>query len=206
MNDQSEAFKSSPKNDYREYLRKNCYLPIVEPEQNTEPFGNVLNLSTSGLFMVTKGGKDQAEPLKARFFVPNVSNPINFLGKVVYVKNEGSGQFLGMGVRFLELDGEHKKALRSYILNHGFNETLSGYQKKSDSSIQNLKPFNDLDAINSIFFAASQQQAPVQIFWCRRYTLVTTHLQDVGKYHLSLKTSEPSNPSMINDTIISIWG
>lgn len=198
MKNQPDAFRNAQKSDYREYLRKNCYLPIIDHEQNTEPFGNVFNLSTSGLFIVTKGAKDQAAPLKARFFVPNVADPINFLGKVVYVKNEGSGPFRGMGVRFLELDGEHKKALKSYILNHGFNETLSGFQKKSDSSVQNLKPFNDADAIKSIFYAASQQQAPVQIFWCRRYTLITAHLQDIGKYHLSLKFSEPSSQSVIN--------
>lgn len=198
MNNQSEAFKSSPKNDYREYLRKNCYLPIIEPEQNTEPFGNVLNLSTSGLFMVTKEGKDLAGQLKARFFVPNISDPINFLGKVVYVKNEGDGQFLGMGVRFVELEAGYKKALRSYVLNHGFTETLGGFQKKSESSIQNLKPFHGADVISPIFYAASQQQAPVQIFWCRRYVLIETHLQEVGKYHLSLKFSQISNQSVIN--------
>ncbi|MBI3811255.1 MAG: PilZ domain-containing protein [Nitrospirae bacterium] len=198
MNNQPDAFRNTQKSDYREYLRKNCYLPIVEHEQNTEPFGNVFNLSTSGLFIVTKGAKNQTAPLKAQFFVPNVADPINFLGKVVYVKNEGSGPFRGMGVRFLELDGEHKKTLKSYILNHGFNETLSGFQKKTDSSVQNLKPFNDADAIKSIFYAASQQQAPVQIFWCRRYTLITAHLQDIGKYHLSLKLPEPSSRSAIH--------
>jgi len=198
MKNQPEALKNYPKNDSREYLRRNCYLPIIEHEQKTKPFGNVLNLSTSGLFVVAKEAKDQAEPLKARFFVPNVSGPINFLGKVVYVKSEGGGQFLGMGVRFLELDGEHKKTLRNYVLNHGFNETLSGFQKKSNSSVQNLKPFNDLGAIQSIFYSAARQQAAVQIFWCRHYISVMTLLQDVGKYHLSLKLPKNSDRDAVD--------
>jgi ubiquinone/menaquinone biosynthesis C-methylase UbiE len=189
---QPEATKRFPKSDYREYFRKNCYLPIIEHEQQTEPFGNVLNLSTSGLFVVTRGSKEQTDPLKAKFFVPNVPDPINFLGEVVYVKDEGNGRFRGMGVRFLELHTDQKKTLRSYVLNHGFNETLSDFQKKSNSSVQNLKPFCDLDAIAMIFRAASQRQAPIQIFWSGHFMMVMARLQEVGKYHLSLKLPDNS--------------
>jgi ubiquinone/menaquinone biosynthesis C-methylase UbiE len=185
--------------DYREYLRKNCYLPIIEPERNTKPFGNVLNLSTSGLFLVTKGVKDQTERLKAKFIVPGTSKPINFLGEVVYVKNEERNPFRGIGVRFVDIDSTHQKALKSYILNHNFNETLKGYQKRRNSSLQNLKPFSDEEIIYSLLAAAAQKKAPIQIFWCRgNYTLITAGLRDIGKYHLSLMIPEQSKRAKIN--------
>lgn len=190
--------KDRQNRDYREYWRKNCYLPIIEPEQDTKPFGNVLNLSTSGLFLVTKGFKAQTERLKAQFFIPSTSNPIDFLGEVVYVKDEGRNPFRGMGVRFVDLNGQHQRTLRNYILNHNFNETLKGFQKHSHSSIQNLKPFNDEDAIYSLFASAAQQQAPAQIFWCRDYTLIMTVLQEIGKYYLSLKIQEKTKLLKIN--------
>jgi len=197
MGDPQQEVETKDNSDYREHLRKSCYLPIIEPKRIAKPFGNVVNLSTSGLFLVTKGYKDPTKRLKAKFFLPNTSSSINFLGEVVYVKNEGQNSFRGMGVRFIDLNGDYQKALRSYILNHNFNETLKGFQIHSNSLIQNLKPLNDKKAIDSLFASAAHQQTPAQIFWCRDYTLIMTVLQDIGKHHLSLKVLDKNKLSII---------
>jgi ubiquinone/menaquinone biosynthesis C-methylase UbiE len=196
MSDPRQGVETKDIRDYREHLRKSCYLPIIELERNIKPIGNVVNISTSGLFLVTKRFKNPTDRLKAKFFLPNTSSPIDFLGEVVYVKDEGQNSFRGMGVRFIDLNGENQKALKSYILNHNFNETLKGFQIHSNSLIQNLKPFNDKKAIDSLFTSAAHEQTPAQIFWCRDYILIVTVLQDIGKHHISLKVLDKNKLSI----------
>lgn len=183
--------------DNREYLRKNCYLPIVEQERDKKLIGSILNLSTSGLFVETERVKDQNGRLRAKFFIPRVPAPINFLGEVVYIKREGQTSLCGMGIRFLELNNGHQKTLKNYILNNSFNEILKDFQRNSYSLVQNLKPFNDKEAIYLILSAAAVQRAPLKFFGCGSYTLIMTLLQDVGKHDLSLRLPEKRRLSSI---------
>lgn len=175
--------------DYRECQRKSCYLPIILDHRDEKPFGSILNLSTSGLFIETEELKNKNEQLKAKFFIPKNNAPVSFLGEVVYSKKYEPDSLQGIGVRFLKVDGKQEKVLKSYILNHSFNELLIDFQKESNSSAQNLKPLNNCETIYSIFHTAARDRRSVQIFWCHQYTLINTLLQDVGKQHLSLKMS-----------------
>ncbi len=93
MGDPQQEVETKDNRDYREHLRKSCYLPIIELERNVKPIGNVVNLSTSGLFLVTKRFQNPTDRLKAEFFLPNTCSPIDFLGEVVYVKDEGQNSF-----------------------------------------------------------------------------------------------------------------
>lgn len=173
--------------DYRGYFRKNCYLPIIEDQGTSKPIGSVINLSTSGLFIETDNVKNQKDQLKAKFFIPGTSGPIDFLGEVVHIKNQESFPLRGMGIRFVEVENGARKTLINFVLNHRFNEVLKNFQKESLSLNENLKPFNDDRAIHSIFESAVIQKATIKIFWSQKYTPILTCLNEVGKYHLSLK-------------------
>jgi ubiquinone/menaquinone biosynthesis C-methylase UbiE len=185
------AILNKPSPDLRKYPRKRCYLPILEPERDTEPFGSILNLSTSGVFVETDRIKDQRERFKAHIFIPGVSDPIDFCGEVVRLQSGGQRTSLtGIGLQFIEINGEHQKTLRNYLLNHGFNENLKNFQRQTTSPIENLKPFNDPEIIHKIFVSAAEQKAHAHIFWLRRYTSIATFLKNIDKDRVTLEVPE----------------
>lgn len=192
-----ETISQPPEMDHRECFRKNCYLPIVGHERDLEPTGNILNLSTSGIFIETDRFKGQSEWLRAKFLVPRTSYPIDFCGEVVHVQNGRPSSLLGMGLRFVEINGEYRKALKNFILNNDFNETLKNLQKMIQSSIENIKPFNDYRVISKLFVSAAEHGSSVQIFWRRSYTFIKTVIQEASKQHLSLRIQDQNKFSKI---------
>jgi ubiquinone/menaquinone biosynthesis C-methylase UbiE/esterase/lipase len=192
MSDRQQKVEGQTGHDYREYLRKNCYLPLIAHEKTSKPLGNVLNLSTSGLFIVTEGFETHTELLKARFIIPDTSSSIEFLGKVIYVREQGQNSYRGAGIRFVELNGQHHKALRSYVLNHLFNDTLKDFQKRSNSSVQNLKPFNGNENIDGLLASIVREHPRVQIFRRQDSALIPAILEGKGEYHLTLNILERS--------------
>jgi ubiquinone/menaquinone biosynthesis C-methylase UbiE/dienelactone hydrolase len=192
MSDRQQKVEGQTGHDYREYLRKTCYLPLIAHEKTSKPLGNVLNLSTSGLFIVTEGFEAHTELLKARFIIPDSSRSIEFLGKIIYVRKQGQNSYRGAGIRIVEIKSQHHKALRNYVLNHVFNETLKDFQKRSNSSIRNLKPFNGNETIDALLASIVRDHPRVQIFRRQDSALIPAVLEGKGEYHLTLTILERS--------------
>ncbi|MFQ5329586.1 MAG: PilZ domain-containing protein [Thermodesulfobacteriota bacterium] len=82
-----------------------------------EAVGDILNISTTGLFLKTASPLPPGTMVRLRFALPGSDLRLDLEGAVVWGKRveKGGGIFDGVGIRFKELSVDTQKALRDYI-------------------------------------------------------------------------------------------
>lgn len=189
-----QIIATEPRSDKRKYFRKACYLPITSSESGTKPFGSILNLSASGLFIETKHLKAPGERINARFCIRQVLALIEFSGEVIRVDSsvDSNGVHLPfrMGLRFISMNTDHQKNIKNYVLNNHFNDILKDFQKKSNSVARNIKPSSDVKRICTVFTSAVSVKTPALIFWCNQFIMIKAVLEDINHESMSLRVSE----------------
>ena len=181
--------------DKRQFLRRDCFLPLLDPNR-VHPIGNVLNLSTEGLYIETEKSNIENLGYKGKLQFLEDHNPIEFFGKVVHLQNMEKSNQTGMGIHFQEINSTNRKKIKTYVLNHGFTETLKEFQKHSSLVSENLKPFGKKKGILSIFQSAITQEAEGHIFWCKQEVWIPYSVQEINPFSIfiNILKGEIKNP------------
>lgn len=92
---------------------------VFKPFGSKEEFSTdySVNLSTTGIFIVTVPGFDIGSVLELHFSLPNSKKIIKVNGKVVWKSATKSGEknLTGLGIEFLNIDSESEQIITDYI-------------------------------------------------------------------------------------------
>ncbi|MCX7944696.1 MAG: TIGR02266 family protein [Deltaproteobacteria bacterium] len=100
-----------------EEKRSSIRVPIdiwVEESRDGELYyQRTANISEGGLFFERTVPHPKGTIVNLKFTLPNQSEPIQVRGEIVNLPNDSEG--LGMGVKFLDLTEQQRKAISDYI-------------------------------------------------------------------------------------------
>ncbi|MGB9600666.1 MAG: PilZ domain-containing protein [Myxococcota bacterium] len=101
----------------QEEKRAHTRVPIdiwVEESRDGELYyQRTANISEGGLFFERTVPHPKGTIVNLKFTLPNQTEPIKVKGEIVNLPNDAEG--LGMGIKFLDLTDEQKKAILNYI-------------------------------------------------------------------------------------------
>lgn len=92
---------------------------VFKPTDSKKEFSTdySVNLSTTGIFIVTDSGFDAGAVLELHFSLPNSKKIIKVNGRVVWKSTTQSGgkKLAGLGIEFLNLDSDSEQIISDYI-------------------------------------------------------------------------------------------
>jgi uncharacterized protein (TIGR02266 family) len=82
--------------------------------------GVTRDLSVAGAFIVTEVELPVGDTIELKLHLPALPQPLRCAGEVRWSRSSGddSGEPAGLGVRFVTLDAEARRAIQSFLLEH----------------------------------------------------------------------------------------
>jgi len=75
------------------------------------------DISVGGAFLKSQALYEQGEPLELEFALPELAAPVRIDARVAWVRRfPADGEDGGMGVQFLNLSDDHRRALEAFLL------------------------------------------------------------------------------------------
>jgi type IV pilus assembly protein PilZ len=106
-------------NDERTDGRFNASLKVLYNSYNEFITEYTTNVSRGGLFINTKRHHEISETVDLSLIVPGLDKPLNIKGEVIHIKiHNVPDEDAGIGIKFIDIDSESRKALIEYIKFH----------------------------------------------------------------------------------------
>ena len=78
-------------------------------------YSRASNASEFGIFLVSADPLPLGSAIRLEFEVPHAREPVTVSGEVMWVEDGSGGQDPGMGIKFVDLDPEKQRRIRSLI-------------------------------------------------------------------------------------------
>jgi uncharacterized protein (TIGR02266 family) len=78
-------------------------------------YSRASNASEFGIFLVSAHTLPLGSAIRLEFEIPSAREPVTVSGEVVWVEDGSGGQDPGMGIKFVDLDPEKQRHLRSLV-------------------------------------------------------------------------------------------
>ncbi len=101
------------KEEKRSSIRVPIDIWVEESKEGELYYQRTANISEGGLFFEKTVPHPKGTIVNLKFTLPNQSEPIQVKGEIVNLPNDADG--LGMGIKFIGLAEEQKKAIEEYI-------------------------------------------------------------------------------------------
>ena len=105
--------------------RVDCALPVEVDHDDTATWGTARNLSRGGLYVETITPLALECEVGLRFALPEVTSAFSPTAQVIWRSERDTAEFaMGMGLRFLDINGAAERRIDDYIFHHRFSREL----------------------------------------------------------------------------------
>jgi uncharacterized protein (TIGR02266 family) len=105
--------------------RIDCALPVEVGHDRQATWGTARNLSRGGLYVETVNPLALETEVGLRFALPQINSEFSPTAQVIWRIERDTPEFgMGMGLRFLEIDGTQERRIDDYIFHHRFSRDL----------------------------------------------------------------------------------